>query len=168
MFKGIKRCLPRGGAYLSIILLMSAPLHASIKEACELRKAGRYRESMLISHGLKLKNLSYFDRGRNYFSMAVIYAEYGCTNKAEFYFEKAASRKNQYYWYVYAKYKEEQGDFYKSKELYEKALNAGGRDYIKRAYNRMIQNAAIQDEYFMEFLDDSVKSKIIKNAIIIR
>ncbi len=169
MLKSIKRRFPRRGTNLPVILILAlSPMHASLKEACALRERGEYRQSLQVSHGLLLKKLSYFDRGRNYFSMARIYAEYGLEDKAEYYFEKAASRKNQYYLYIYAKFEENRGDYLKAKALYDRALAMGAKTYIQNAYNRMLHRAAVKDEYFMEYLDDSVKSKIIKNALIIR
>ena len=146
-----------------------------------LYKIGRYQESLAFGHYLLLKPLSYFNKGKNYFTIAKNYIALKNTNQAHYYLHKAITRNNQYYYFYYARFEEYNGNFLLAIELYQKSLNHkfGEKDYILAAYSRVLNNTLIyyknRDKelynYYMNLIKENPrlpqgKARIIEKAII--
>lgn len=146
-----------------------------------LNKIGRYQESLGFGYQLLLSSLSYFNRGKNYFTIAKNHAALQNTSKVLYYMDKAITRNNQYYYFYYARFEEYEQNFPISIELYQKALNHkyGAKDYILAGYSRALNSALIyyknRDKelyrYYFNIIKNNPhlsqgKARIINNAII--
>ena len=104
---------------------------------------GHYQESRSLGFQLLLEDLSFFHRGKNYFTLAQNYQALGNIPKARYYLDKTLTRNNQYYYFYYARLEEFEEIYPKSIELYQKALADKQKDYILSAYLRTLHKALI-------------------------
>ncbi|MGL4676688.1 MAG: hypothetical protein ACRCWI_03370 [Brevinema sp.] len=141
-----------------------------------LFQTGHYQESLGLGYQLLLEPLSFFDRGKNYFIIAQNYEKSNKPKKARFYFDKAITRNNQYYFFIYARFEEFQKNFPQSIELYQTALDRGQKDYIVSAYTRTLYSAVIyykkQDQvlyqkYLVLLEQNNPKTRVIKKALVL-
>ena len=146
-----------------------------------LNKIGRFQESLGLGYHLLLSSLSYFHRGKNYFTIAKNHAGLQNTSKVRYYMDKAITRNNQYYYFYYARFEEYEQNFPISIEYYQKALNHkyGAKDYILAGYSRALNSALIyyknRDKelyrYYYNLIKNNPhlpqgKARIINNAIV--
>lgn len=108
-----------------------------------LYKIGSYRESLFLGQQLLLNNLTFWDRGKNYQTIAQNYQTLKLPTKARYYYKKLITRKNQYYFYLYAQFEEYENNYMLSLNLYQEALKFSYKDYIFRAYERALYKSLI-------------------------
>lgn len=125
-----------------------------------LFKIGNYRESLFLGKQLLLSELSFWNRGKNYIIIAQNYVELGMVDKARYYFDKAITRKNQYYFYLYARFEEFENNYPKAIELYHKALSFSEKEYIRNAYIRTLHKGLI----YFKFRDKMIYEEYYKLA----
>lgn len=144
-----------------------------------LKEIGEYHESLFLGKQLLLSSLSFWDRGKNYINIAQIYTELGLTNKARYYFDKAIIRNRQYYFYLYARFEEFEGNYPNSIKFYQHALSISEKEYICKAYIRVLHKALIHFKYrnrdlYLEYNDilmknphfPKAKTRVINKALI--
>jgi len=109
----------------------------------QLVKIGEYSKSLQLSKQLLNKKLNYYQSGKVYINMALSYCALQEYKNAQYYFDKAITRKNEYYYFLYARMEEYQTNYQKSLDLYELALQKKYKSYIQKAHARTLYKALL-------------------------